>query len=347
MINRFQSSSLDFKAGSFLFSLVLLYATIVFFISPVTFPEYLALIGAYGKTLPVAFIAIFLITQIAGIVTLGIKTKFKASPFAFCFNKLKEKWQQDRFFSFIWPISTLIILIPSFNVFKQTILSERGFTTDPLLEELDFLIFGKNPGLILHEFIGNQNTTIYIDNLNNSWFIPMILSIFLVAFSNSQKLRIRYVSGYIFVWIFIGSIMAYLLPSAGPCFYIDFIDPNHNGYAQLMSYLHSHHNDSTPIKAIAYQQYLASVFGKPIVTIGAGISAMPSVHVALATLFALGSYYYNRYLGILMVIYALLIWIGSIYLGWHYFVDGLVSFILVILFWKGFTFIEKKLSIFK
>ena len=32
--------------------------------------------------------------------------------------------------------------------------------------------------------------------------------------------------------------------------------------------------------------------------------------------------------------YALVIWIGSIHLGWHYAVDGLVSIALTIVIWK-------------
>src|SRR5690606_25545136 len=118
----------------------------------------------------------------------------KASPFAFCFNKLKEKWQQDRFFSFIWPISTLIILIPSFNVFKQTILSERGFTTDPFLAKLDFYLFQNDPGLILHSLIGSLKTTLIIDNLYHAWFLPMILGVILVSICSSATIRIRYMS---------------------------------------------------------------------------------------------------------------------------------------------------------
>ena len=47
--------------------------------------------------------------------------------------------------------------------------------------------------------------------------------------------------------------------------------------------------------------------------IGAGISAMPSLHVAMAVFWT---------------------WIGSFHLGWHYALDGLVSLIGVILIWR-------------
>lgn len=342
MANQYNQQSLDLKFGSLILGLVTLYAMVVLFISPITSDQLFSLIWTYLKTLPITFIVIFFTKLIFDILSLGIKKKFKASPFSFCLKKIKIKWKQDRFFSLFWPVLAFSILIPSFNVFKQTILSTREFTTDPLLAKLDSSIFEGNPGLILHELIGSQKTTVFLDNLNQSWFIPMFLSIFLISFSNSSKIRVRYMSSYVFSWIFIGSILAYLLPSAGPCFYIDFIDSGHDSYALLMDQLYSHHNNPTPIKAIVYQQYLAAEFGKPIVKIGSGISAMPSVHVALATLFALGSFSFKKYLGFLMTIYAFFIWVGSIYLGWHYFVDGLVSCISIILFWKFHIILENK-----
>lgn len=341
MTNRFQSNSLDFKAGSFLFSLVLLYATIVFFASPITLTEYLALIETYSKTLPAIFFTVLLIIQVTAIFTLGIKTKFKASPFLFCFKKLKEKWQQDRFFSFIWPISTLIILIPSFNVFKQTVLSERNFTTDSLLTKLDFFIFQNDPGLVLHSLIGSLKTTLVIDYLYHAWFLPMVLGVILVSVCSSATIRIRYMSCYIFSWVVIGSIIAWLFPSAGPCFYIDFVNPDHENYTKLMNQLYNYHRE-TPVNALRYQKYLAEALKTKSLTLGAGISAMPSVHVALATLFALGSFSINKWLGYAMSIYAMLIWLGSVYLGWHYFVDGLISFILIFFIWKHLKITEKK-----
>ncbi|WP_169292994.1 phosphatase PAP2 family protein [Advenella sp. EE-W14] len=340
MTGRAQFNCLDLKIGGLLFGSVILYAIIVFAISPITLGQFLPLVWTYGKTLPIAFLAILLITQVAGIITLGVKTKCKASPFAFCYQNLKQKWQQDRFLSLIWPIATLIILIPSFNVFKQTILSKQGFTTDPLLADLDFFLFQGDPGLILHSFIGSLETTLFIDNLYHAWFLPMILGVFLVSIKASPTTRIRYMSCYVFSWVFIGSILAWLFPSAGPCFYIDLVNPNHEGYSKLMSQLYAYHQEK-PVNALIYQQYLAESFGKEKLTIGGGISAMPSVHVALATLFALGSFSINKWLGYVMSFYALFIWLGSVYLGWHYFVDGFVSVILIGLFWKWLLVFEK------
>jgi membrane-associated phospholipid phosphatase len=67
--------------------------------------------------------------------------------------------------------------------------------------------------------------------------------------------------------------------------------------------------------------------------VGGGISAMPSVHNALAALFALAAFQLNRAAGWIAASYAALIWIGSIHLGWHYALDGVVAFALTYGIW--------------
>ncbi len=61
---------------------------------------------------------------------------------------------------------------------------------------------------------------------------------------------------------------------------------------------------------------------------------MPSVHNALAVLFALAAFRIHRTIGWLFAAYAGLIWFGSIYLGWHYAVDGLVAAALTLGIWR-------------
>jgi hypothetical protein len=66
-----------------------------------------------------------------------------------------------------------------------------------------------------------------------------------------------------------------------------------------------------------------------------GISAMPSVHVAAAVLFALVGWQVGRAMGIGFTIYALVILTGSVHLGWHYAVDGYLSAAAVLLLWAA------------
>ena len=65
--------------------------------------------------------------------------------------------------------------------------------------------------------------------------------------------------------------------------------------------------------------------------LGGGISAFPSVHVALITMNALFLASYSRVLGVLALAYVGFVLASSVYLGWHYAIDGYASIISVTL----------------
>ena len=60
---------------------------------------------------------------------------------------------------------------------------------------------------------------------------------------------------------------------------------------------------------------------------------MPSVHNGLAVLFAIAGWRINKWFGGFLAGYAVLIWIGSIHLGWHYAIDGLLAAALTLGIW--------------
>jgi membrane-associated phospholipid phosphatase len=76
----------------------------------------------------------------------------------------------------------------------------------------------------------------------------------------------------------------------------------------------------------AYQNHVWLPFG--------GISAMPSLHIAITVLLALVGWRINHYAGVLLTAYVVITQIGAVMLGWHYAVDGYVSILLTVLLWK-------------
>jgi hypothetical protein len=99
-----------------------------------------------------------------------------------------------------------------------------------------------------------------------------------------------------------------------------------------MEYLHR--VDSVhPLTSLDVQARLWSGYSSGAMHLIAGIAAMPSVHVALPVLYALAGWKLDRRLGILFGAYALLIFLGSVHLGWHYAVDGYVTFLIVPIVW--------------
>jgi membrane-associated phospholipid phosphatase len=95
-----------------------------------------------------------------------------------------------------------------------------------------------------------------------------------------------------------------------------------------------HEADSTySVWALKTQDLLWQKYATREVIFAGGISAMPSMHVAMATLFALVCWRTRRWLGIVMATYAVIIQIGSVHLAWHYAIDGYAGSLGMLLIW--------------
>jgi hypothetical protein len=147
-----------------------------------------------------------------------------------------------------------------------------------------------------------------------------------------RELREQYLLSFFGCWILLGSLAAIGLSSVGPCFYglLYPADP----YVPLMSYLRSVDEVYTiwalSTQDMLWERYIANSTG-----LGSGISAMPSLHVAITTLNALLLSRLSRIAGILGWTYLALILVGSVHLGWHYAIDGYVSILAVLLIWRA------------
>jgi hypothetical protein len=59
------------------------------------------------------------------------------------------------------------------------------------------------------------------------------------------------------------------------------------------------------------------------------------MHVSIAALLVIATWNLNRWLGVLMLVNAVVIFVGSIHLGWHYALDGYAAALGTWLIWKG------------
>jgi hypothetical protein len=266
----------------------------------------------------------------------GIKSGGKPFLFSFLIGFVRERWERDRFASALWPPLLFACLLASFNAFKQMILPLAGFGWDPALAAADkALFFGTDPWRLTHAVFSSPQATVFIDRIYHGWFVPMSLGLIVCAWMPGATFRLRtqYMLSYIGVWIGIGSVLAFLMPSAGPCFYEHYVG-GHASFHELMAQL-SQVQAETGVKltSVSNQGLLLNLFMSDRLAVGGGISAMPSVHNGLALLFALAAFRLNRLAGWVLAAYAFFIWLGSIHLGWHYALDGIAGAALTYGIW--------------
>jgi len=228
---------------------------------------------------------------------------------------------------------SLLVFSGTFTVVKTSLPLLLPFTWDVPLERLDrWLHGGIAPWELLQPIFGSPIVTHALNWAYNFWFYILGFILMWQAFSQRNiRLRMQFFFSLVLGWVLLGTVAAALFSSAGPCYFgrvTGLSDP----FAPLISYLREV-DHTYPVWAIRAQDKLWQTYLLHDVSLGAGISAMPSMHVALATLFALVSWRTKLWLGIIMSIYATVILVGSVHLAWHYAIDGYFSIAGMILIW--------------
>lgn len=229
--------------------------------------------------------------------------------------------------------SILAVLIITYTrtltSYKTLIPQFVPYWADPHLIDFDIWLFGTDPWRITHALFGPFGTMV-LDRLYSLWFMVLMLCLGWFCFTRNPKLQVRGLLSAFLSWSVLGILAATAFSSVGPCFYERFYGDPH--FAPLMAELHAadrQHN----LLAIGTMNWLLAMFGKD--QFGAGISAMPSLHVTIATMCFLACYSYGgrRWLTVLSGLFAAAIFVGSVHLGWHYASDGLFGMVAVTVIW--------------
>ncbi len=246
-----------------------------------------------------------------------------------------DKLRVQRLLYALVPILLILLFKSAFTALKTAIPYIQPFAHDVVLMEIDrALHFGQHPWEWLQPILGYAPVTSAISLLYKFWFGFIYFFFFWQAFSMTDPvLRMRYLLSYVLSWSLLGSLAAIGLSSAGPC-YFGLVTGGPDPYAPLLHYLGEADQSFRNWSLIA-QDYLWQNYQSGGVDAASGISAMPSVHVAIATLQALLGWHISRKMGWLTTAYCAVVMIGSVHLGWHYAIDGYVSILAVVAIWKG------------
>ena len=234
---------------------------------------------------------------------------------------LRERgWLGARLVRFVVLAPTLTAFFANFAIWKSAIpLVHRGFTWDASLEHLEVWLHGDHPDRLLSLILGSPQAILFLDRVYETWFYLLFILVIWQAWESDRRRVRQFWVAFALVWIVLGIVVATGFASAGPIY--AGLDRGSASYDDLLARLEAA-GALTPLFVHLSSWSLWEAFRQPQISIGDGISAFPSLHVALAFLAAMAAWRVNRWVGLVAVGYTLLIWLGSIMLGWHYAIDG-------------------------
>jgi hypothetical protein len=227
-------------------------------------------------------------------------------------------------------VMSFIIFMGSFTSWKNLMPAiQGGFQYDTAQAAIDKILhLGQDPGPALVRLFPYQWLREAVEwNYSVLWSLLGFLPVFFVATHKAaDDIRLRYLVTLAGTWILVGSLLALIFLSAGPAFYGS-VTGDTARFASIDAFL----RESVSLSSAAtFQAYLWDNHAAGTSALGSGISAFPSMHVALAMLNALFLREFSRVAGLAGFAYVIVILFSSVYLGWHYAIDGYVSIITVI-----------------
>jgi membrane-associated phospholipid phosphatase len=216
--------------------------------------------------------------------------------------------------------------------FKVNIPVFTDFTLDHVFVAIDrALFFGRDAWQITHAVLPWTLATRFLDAIYLAWYLVLFATILVVgAAPLRHPLRLTFLLAIGLNWVIGGVLIATLLPAAGPV-YLERIagDPS---FVPLIERLQAQAAQGR-IVALEIQEWLWAGYTDKSVD-AAGISAFPSLHVAIPATCAMLAMAADRVVGWLLWIFTLTVLVGSVHLGWHYAVDGIGGLLLAFGCWR-------------
>lgn len=224
------------------------------------------------------------------------------------------------------------MLMASFGTLKILMPLSRDFTWDDTLASIDRMIFqGIQPWELTHALLGSPSATILLDIVYTLWVPTLALSVLLAGVAPRLH-RARFFLCFGAGWLLLGVLGAYVFASAGPCYAPLLGTATAHEYEGLLERLQTISGSHT-LGAVTWQKILWNAHIERDYQFAMGISAMPSMHNYVSVLYALMAWNSKPILRHGSKLFAIMVFIGSIHLGWHYAIDGIASTIAAVAIW--------------
>ena len=237
---------------------------------------------------------------------------------------LKVRWPQALLPALIFPL-----FLGSYTWAKSSIPFAVGYRWEEFWADADRLIFGNDAWRLAHASFPPSLARAWTFFYSVIWGFALAVSGTLVAAFAGRRFTATFFTAMMLSWLIGGIIIAYAISAAGPVF-AHLADP------ELAAQFQPLRAELARILAkddlvLLSQRYLEVGASVKVAVKGGGISAMPSMHIATATIFIIAAWR-TRWL-LLAVLFWMLTFLGSVYLGYHYAVDAPVAAVVAVLCW--------------
>lgn len=218
----------------------------------------------------------------------------------------------------------LMFSMGAYTSLKNMMATFNGFDSDLALADFDAMLHAGDVWRLFPEALWRPWILRIIEiNYSLVWIVYVVgVACAVAMLVHNRTFRLRFMVCYLAVWAGLGNGIAALFLSAGPAFFKE-VAGDGERFQELIQRLSA--TDGMVHSARGYQHLLWSFYQHQNITLGSGISAFPSIHVAMVTLYCFFIYEINRTLGHIALAYLIIIQVSSVLLGWHYAIDGYAS----------------------
>lgn len=228
-------------------------------------------------------------------------------------------------------IGASVFIHAGFTILKNTMSFITPYFADPFFANVDRVLhFGVDPWVIAHWIGDYLPTNLMIYSYLTIWALPAFALPVIIALTDDDRARmVRTLTLYAVAWVFVGNVLAFSGLSVGPVYFDRLLGGDQ--FAGLTVALVESGVTASSIGTT--QRALWEIYSGQSALIGSGISAFPSVHVAIATVAAIYMCERSKWLVPLAAMFLFFTFYLSVFTGYHYAVDGYVSMIVIFGLW--------------
>ncbi len=238
-------------------------------------------------------------------------------------------------------IASYIIYLSNVMSIKTTIPELVPFYFDDAAKNFDrLLFFGHDAWELVSPLYQLPGIVRLIDMLYSVIWGVVISGSWFYCFSSRAmdvSRRYQFCLAMIILYVFAGNFLAIIFSSVGPVYYQDFVGGT--DFVGLTDQLSGIGNE-VPLIATNLQEKLL-VLSQDAVNPISGISAVPSMHIGTTSLLLM-LFWRSPAARMVSMAFAGIIAIGSVLLGWHYALDGIMAVPLAFLAWRISGWILRK-----